>query len=67
MSRWEGDFCGEFAQGAEIGRQPRRPQAGERGAPAGGAPYRAVGAGGAAGPRLSQSFMIVRPSRPNSR
>lgn len=38
LSRWEGDFCGEFAQGAEIGRQPRRPQAGERGAPAGGAP-----------------------------
>ena len=34
----EEDFCGEFAQGAEIGRQPRRPQAGERGAPAGGAP-----------------------------
>ena len=38
MSRWEGDFCGEFAQDAEIGRQPRRPQAGERGAPRGGRP-----------------------------
>ena len=39
LSRWEGDFCGEFAQGAEIGRQPagRRPA---KGAPPQGAPRR---------------------------